>query len=401
MSNNIIAERLSLIKPSPILSISSKAKLLAAQGKSMLDLSTGEPDFPTPQNICQAAKDAMDQGSTNYTICDGTIELKQAVIDKFRRENGLDYQINQISVSAGAKKILYNLFLSTVNPGDEVIIPAPYWASYPDMAALAEGKSIICNTNERFILEPQTLEQAITPKTKWLLINSPNNPSGAVYTKQDLAKLAEVLLQHPHVHIISDDIYEHITYPPKQFTTIAAVEPRLYERTFTVCGVSKAYSMTGWRIGYVGGGKPEVIKAMAKVQSQTITCPSSISQAATIEALNGPQNFISDRNKAFQKRRDYLTKEINSIDGLEAKTPDGAFYLLISCQGLIGKKTPAGRIIANDKDFCEYLLENYYVAAVPGIVFGFKNFFRISYATKDDVLKKSCEAIRKACQKLK
>ena len=343
MSDIIIAERLSSIKPSPIFSINSKAKLLAAQGKPILDLSAGEPDFPTPQNICQAAKDAMDRGETHYTICDGTAELKQAIIDKFKRENGLDYQINQISVSVGAKKILYNLFLSTVNPGDEVIMPTPYWASYPDMVALAGGKGIICHTNERFILEPHTLEQVITPKTKWLLINSPGNPSGAVYTKQDLAKLAEVLLQHPHVHIISDDIYEHIIYGKKQFCTMAAAEPRLYERTFTVNGVSKAYAMTGWRIGYVGGGKPEVIKAMAKIQSQTIGCPSSISQAAAVEALNGPQDFISDRNVAFQKRRDYLTEEINSIDGLGSGAPDGAFYLLISCQDLVGKKNPWGQ----------------------------------------------------------
>ncbi len=398
---SIVADRLQRVKPSPTIAVTMKAAELKAAGKDVIGLGAGEPDFDTPANIKAAAKAAIDKGDTKYTAVDGTPALKKAISAKFKRENDLDYAPNQISVGTGGKQVLYNALMATLNPGDEVIIPAPYWVSYPDMVILADGKpvEVACSENQGFKLTPEALEAAITPKTKWLLLNSPSNPTGAAYTREDLRALADVLLKHPNVWIMTDDMYEHLVYDDFEFTTIAQVEPKLYERTLTVNGVSKSYCMTGWRIGYAGGPAP-LIKAMAAIQSQSTSNPSSISQAAAVEALNGPQDFIPANNKVFKERRDLVVKMLNEAKGLRCPMPEGAFYVFPSCAGTIGKRTPQGKIIETDTDFVTYLLESVGVAVVQGSAFGLAPYFRISYATATETLRDACTRIQKACAAL-
>jgi aspartate aminotransferase len=398
---SIVADRLQRVKPSPTIAVTMKAAELKAAGKDVIGLGAGEPDFDTPDNIKAAAKAAIDKGDTKYTAVDGTPALKKAISAKFKRENDLDYAPNQISVGTGGKQVLYNALMATLNPGDEVIIPAPYWVSYPDMVILADGKpvEVACSENQGFKLTPEALEAAITPKTKWLLLNSPSNPTGAAYTREDLRALADVLLRHPHVWIMTDDMYEHLVYDAFEFTTIAQVEPKLYERTLTVNGVSKSYCMTGWRIGYAGGPAP-LIKAMAAIQSQSTSNPSSISQAAAVEALNGPQDFIPANNKVFKERRDLVVKMLNEAKGLRCPMPEGAFYVFPSCAGTIGKRTPQGKVIETDTDFVTYLLESVGVAVVQGSAFGLAPYFRISYATATETLRDACTRIQKACAAL-
>src|SRR5512146_122162 len=351
-----IADRLLRIKPSPTIAIANKALAMKGEGLNVIGLAAGEPDFDTPQNVKDAAKRAIDAGDTKYTAVDGTPALKKAICAKFKRENGLHYEPNQISVGTGGKQVLYNALTVTVNPGDEVVVPAPYWVSYPDIVALCEGVpvAVTCPQNNRFKMRPEDLDAAITPKTKWLILNSPSNPSGAAYTEADLTELAEVLLKHEHVWVMTDDMYEHLVYDDFQYRTIAQVEPRLYERTLTVNGVSKAYCMTGWRIGY-GGGPKELIKAMGAVQSNSTANPCSISQAASIEALTGPQDFIPRNAAVFKQRRNLVVEALNKIPGLYCPLPEGAFYVYPSCAGLLGKKTPKGEVIENDEQFVKYL----------------------------------------------
>jgi aspartate aminotransferase len=398
---SIVAERLQRVKPSPTIAVTMKAAELKAAGKDVIGLGAGEPDFDTPANIKAAAKAAIDKGDTKYTAVDGTPALKKAIAAKFKRENGLDYAPNQISVGTGGKQVLYNALMATLNPGDEVIVPAPYWVSYPDMVILAEGKpvEVACSENQGFKLTAEALEAAITPKTKWLILNSPSNPTGAAYTKADLKALADVLLKHPHVWVMTDDMYEHLVYDDFEFATIAQVEPKLYDRTLTVNGVSKAYCMTGWRIGYAGG-PAQLIKAMSAIQSQSTSNPSSISQAAAVEALNGSQDFIPANNKVFKERRDLVVKMLNEAKGLRCPKPEGAFYVFPSCAGTIGKKTPDGKVIATDTDFVTYLLESVGVAVVQGSAFGLAPYFRISYATSTEALRDACTRIQKACAAL-
>jgi aspartate aminotransferase len=397
-----LADRLDRIKPSPTIAVTMKARELKAQGRDIIGLGAGEPDFDTPDNIKQAAIKAIQAGDTKYTNVDGTDALKKAIIAKFKRENNLDYKIDQITVGTGGKQVLYNALVATVNPGDEVIIPAPYWVSYPDIVHLAEGTPVFveCGQNHQFKLQPEMLEAAITPKTKWLILNSPSNPTGAAYSAKELKALAEVLLRHPHVWVLTDDMYEHLVYDDFKFATIAEVEPKLYERTLTMNGVSKSYCMTGWRIGYAGGPAP-LIKAIAKIQSQSTSNPSSISQAAAVEALNGPQGFIAEHNVSFKQRRDMVVEMLNQAPGLHCHKPEGAFYVYPSCAGVIGKTTPDGKKIATDDDFVTYLLEAEGVAAVQGSAFGLSPHFRISYATSTEALKDACNRIIRACQKLK
>jgi aspartate aminotransferase len=396
-----LAQRLSLIKPSPTIAVTQKARELKAAGRDVIGLGAGEPDFDTPDNIKEAAIAAIRRGDTKYTTVDGTDALKKAISSKFKRENGLDYGLEQISVGTGGKQVIYNALLATVEPGDEVIVPAPYWVSYPDIALLCGGTPVFvsCSQNNKFRLRPEDLESAITPKTKWLILNSPGNPTGSVYSAEELKALADVLVRHPHVWVLTDDMYEHLIYEG-EFATIAQVEPRLYERTLTVNGVSKAYCMTGWRIGY-GGGPAPLIKAMAKLQSQSTTNPSSVSQAAAVEALNGPQHFIPEHNKAFRERRDLVVSMLNQAKGLSCTSPEGAFYVYPSCAGCIGKKTPQGKTIADDSDFVTYLLEAEGVAAVQGAAFGQSPHFRISYATSTEALREACKRIKRACEALK
>ena len=398
---SIVAQRLQRVKPSPTIAVTMKAAELKAAGKDVIGLGAGEPDFDTPANIKAAAKAAIDKGDTKYTAVDGTPALKKAIAAKFKRENGLDYAPNQISVGTGGKQVLYNALMATLNPGDEVIVPAPYWVSYPDMVILAEGKpvEVACSENQGFKLTAEALEAAITPKTKWLILNSPSNPTGAAYTKADLKALADVLLKHPHVWVMTDDMYEHLVYDDFEFATIAQVEPKLYDRTLTVNGVSKAYCMTGWRIGYAGG-PAQLIKAMSAIQSQSTSNPSSISQAAAVEALNGSQDFIPANNKVFKERRDLVVKMLNEAKGLRCPKPEGAFYVFPSCAGTIGKKTPDGKVIATDTDFVTYLLESVGVAVVQGSAFGLAPYFRISYATSTEALRDACTRIQKACAAL-
>lgn len=397
----MIASRLNKIKPSPTLAVTSKAAELKAQGLDIIGLGAGEPDFDTPENIKLAAIDAIKKGETKYTAVDGTPALKKAIQAKFLRENDLKYDLNQITVGSGGKHVLFNAIYATVNEGDEVIIPAPYWVSYVDIVAIADGVPVVVEATEEndFKMMPQELESAITPKTKWLILNSPSNPTGAAYTYDELKALADVLLRHPHVLILSDDIYEHVTYDDFKFFTIAQVEPKLYDRTFTLNGVSKAYSMTGWRIGY-GAGPKEIIKAISVIQSQSTSNPSSISQAAAVEALNGVQDFIKPNNDIFKRRRDLVVNLLNQAKGLVCLKPEGAFYVFPSCKGVIGKKTPDGVVIKNCTDFSNYLLEKHLVAVVPGLAFGLENYFRISYATSDKNLQTACERIIKACEEL-
>ena len=399
---SMIADRLQRVKPSPTIAVSMKAAELKAAGKDVIGLGAGEPDFDTPQNIKDAAKRAIDAGDTKYTAVDGTPALKKAIVAKFERENGLKYAPNQITVGTGGKQVLYNALMATLNPGDEVIVPAPYWVSYPDMVILAEGTpvEVACSENQNFKLTPEALEAAITPKTKWVILNSPSNPTGAAYSAADLKALADVLLRHPHVWVMTDDMYEHLLYDGFKFATIAQVEPKLYDRTLTVNGVSKAYCMTGWRIGYAGG-PAALIKAMQAIQSQSTSNPSSISQAAATEALNGPTGFIAEHNKSFVERRNMVVAMLNEAKGLRCPMPDGAFYVFPSCAGTIGKKTPDGKTIQTDTDFVTYLLESVGVAVVQGSAFGLAPYFRISYATSTEALREACTRIQKACADLK
>ena len=399
---SFIAKRLERIKPSPTMAITAKAAELRAQGHNVIGLGAGEPDFDTPENIKQAGIDAIRKGKTKYTTVDGTPELKAAIARKFRRDNELDYDITQINVGSGGKHVLYNALMATLNSGDEVIIPAPYWVSYPDMVLLAEGTPVIVPADEAngFKLQPEELEAAITPKTKWFIFNSPSNPTGAAYSRAEIAGLAEVLQRHSHVHILSDDIYEHLVYDGFEFAAMAQVAPELYNRTLTMNGVSKGYAMTGWRIGFAGGDAA-LIKSMAKIQSQSTSNPSSISQIAAIEALDGPQVSIGERNQTFCERRDLVVSMLNQADGITCHRPEGAFYVYPSCAGLIGKKTPHGTMIENSEDFAAYLLSGAGVAVVHGAAFGLDPFFRISCATATEVLTEACERIQRAAASLR
>ena len=396
-----LAERLSRVKPSPTLAVTAKSIELKAAGRDIIGLGAGEPDFDTPANIKEAAIKAIQSGQTKYTVVDGTMELKQAICAKFKRENGLDYKPNQVTVGTGGKQVLYNAFMATLSRGDEVVIPAPYWVSYPDMVELAEGTPVVvaCSQNNGFKLRPEDLDAAITPKTKWLILNSPSNPTGAAYTRAELKAIADVLLKHPHVWALVDDMYEHLVYDDFKFTTLAQVEPRLYERTLTLNGVSKAYCMTGWRIGYAAG-PVELIKAIAAVQSQSTSNPCSISQAAAVAALNGPQDFIPKHNQAFKERRDLVVRMLNQAKGIHCLTPEGAFYVYPSCAGTIGRKTPQGKVLKTDEDFVTYLLEAEGVAVVHGSAFGLAPYFRISYATSTQALTDACTRIQRACAAL-
>ncbi|MES0172592.1 pyridoxal phosphate-dependent aminotransferase [Mesorhizobium sp. M0006] len=389
------------VQPSPTIAITRLANELRRQGRDIIGLSQGEPDFDTPDHVKEAAKAAIDAGQTKYTDVDGTPEIKRAIVGKFARENGLSYDISQISVGTGGKQVLYNAFCATLDDGDEVIIPAPYWVSYPDMVRLAGGKPVIvaCGEEDGFKLTAERLREAITPRTRWLVLNSPSNPTGAGYSAADLRALANVLLDHPHVMVMTDDMYEHIRYDGWAFSTIAAIEPRLLDRTLTCNGVSKAYAMTGWRIGYAGGPE-KLIRAMATLQSQSTTNPSSISQAAAVAALTGPLDFLTERNAMFKTRRDLCLAAFNDIEGLSCRTPDGAFYLFPSCAGMIGRRRPDGRAIETDIDFATFLLEDAGVAVVPGSAFGLAPYFRISFATATDKLRSACERIEEACGKL-
>jgi aspartate aminotransferase len=397
---SIVSNTLKRIKPSPTIAVTQKARELKASGKDIIGLGAGEPDFDTPENIKQAAIKAIKNGDTKYTAVDGTPALKDAIINKFKRENNLEYQANQITVGAGGKHVIYNAMMATLNEGDEVIVPAPYWVSYPDMVLLAGGTPIIleCTEKQGFKINPSELEKIITKKTKWIILNSPSNPTGACYSEKDIRAIAKVLEKHPHVNILSDDIYEHVTYEGFKFFTIAQIEG-LKNRVLTMNGVSKAYSMTGWRIGYAAGPK-EIIKAIAKIQSQSTTNPSSISQAAAVEALNGTQDFIKDRAASFQERRNFVVKALNEIDRIECLNPDGAFYVFPSCKGLMGKKDTNGNELKTDTDFVQSLLENSGVAVVQGSAFGLEGFFRISYATSMANLKKAMERINSFCKSL-
>ena len=396
------SDALRRIAPSATIAISAKARALKAEGKNVIALSAGEPDFDTPDNIKDAAIAAIRAGKTKYTDPDGMPELKVAICGKFKRENGLDYKPSQVHIAPGGKPVIYNALVATVNPGDEVVIPAPYWVSYPDMVLLAGGTPVSVETTAEngFKLAAADLEKAITPKTKWLILNSPSNPSGAAYTRAELQAIADVLLKHPQVWVLTDDMYEHLVFDDFEFVTIAQVEPKLYDRTLTMNGVSKAYAMTGWRIGYAAG--PEaLIKAMAKMISQTTSNPSSISQWAAVEALNGTQDFIKPNAKLFQKRRDLVVSMLNQASGIHCPTPEGAFYVYPSVEGLIGKTAPSGKVINTDEDFAVELLETEGVAVVHGAAFGLSPFFRISYATSEDVLEDACGRIQRFCGNLK
>ena len=397
---SIISDSLKRIKPSPTIAVSTKARELKAAGRDVIGLGAGEPDFDTPQNIKEVAIKAIKNGDTKYTAVDGTPALKKAIVEKFKRENNLDYLGDQITVGAGGKHVIYNAMMATLNEGDEVIIPAPYWVSYPDIVLLTGAKPVIikCSEDQGFKLKPKDLENTITNKTKWLILNSPSNPTGASYSENEIRNLAEVLKKNSNVHILSDDIYEHVSYEGFKFFTIAQI-PELKERVLTMNGVSKSYAMTGWRIGYAAGPK-EIIKAIAKIQSQSTSNPSSVSQAAAVEALSGKQDFISERSKAFQERRDFVVSELNKINGINCLKPEGAFYVFPSCKGLIGKKDKNGKKLENDTDFVQSLLENNNVAVVQGSAFGLEGFFRISYATSMENLEKAMSRIKEFCESL-
>jgi aspartate aminotransferase len=397
-----ISDALNRIQPSATIAMSNKAMALKAEGRDIIALSAGEPDFDTPDNIKEAAIAAIRRGETKYTAVDGLPELKKAIAAKFKRENGLDYKPSQVSVGTGGKQILFNALLATVNPGDEVVIPAPYWVSYPDIVMLAGGKPVFVETTleDKFKLRPEALAKAITPNTKWLVFNSPSNPSGAAYTRAELKRLTDVLADHPQVWVLTDDMYEHLVYDEFTFVTPAEVEPKLYERTLTMNGVSKAYCMTGWRIGYGAGPEP-LIKAMAKLQSQSTSNPSSIAQWAAVEALNGPQDFIPRNNKVFKERRDLIVSMLNQAKGLTCPTPEGAFYVYPSCAGAIGRRAPSGNTIGTDEDFATELLAAEGVAVVHGAAFGMSPFFRISYATATDLLEEAGRRIQRFCGNLR
>ena len=397
---SIISDSLKRIKPSPTIAVSQKAKELKAAGKDVIGLGAGEPDFDTPENIKNAAIKAIKGGDTKYTTVDGTNALKEAIVKKFKRENNINYTVDQITVGAGGKHVIYNLMMATLNKGDEVIIPAPYWVSYPDIVLLAGANPVVieCSEEQGFKLSAKDLESKINNNTKWLILNSPSNPTGACYSEQEIKNLSQVLKRNPHVNILSDDIYEHITYDGFKFFTIAQI-PEIKNKVVTMNGVSKSYAMTGWRIGYAAGDR-EIIKAIAKIQSQSTTNPSSISQAAAVEALNGKQDFISVRAKAFQDRRDFVVNSLNAIEGINCIKPNGAFYVFPSCKGLIGKKDKNGKKITSDTDFVESLLENNEVAVVQGSAFGLEGFFRISYATSMDKLQEAMKRIKLFCESL-
>jgi aspartate aminotransferase len=399
---SIIAQRMAAIKPSPTIAVSNLARELQAAGRDVIALGAGEPDFDTPDNVKAAAIAAINAGQTKYTAVDGTPQLKAAIVGKFARENGLTYRPDQISVGAGGKQIICNALMATLDPADEVIIPAPYWVSYPDMTLLAGGTPVIvrCPEQTGFKLQPEDLEAAITPRTKWLILNSPNNPTGAAYTVEELRGLTKVLLRHEHVWLLSDDIYEHLVYDDFEFVTAAALEPRLKDRCLTMNGVAKAYAMTGWRIGYAGG-PPELIKAMAKIQSQSTTNPCSISQAAAVAALNGPQDFIPERAMVFKQRRDLVVDLLNQAPGIRCHRPEGAFYVYPSCAGVIGRRTPEGAELRDSEGFARYLLEREGVAVVHGAAFGLDPYLRISYATATELLEEACTRIVRACQALR
>lgn len=395
---SFIADSLNRIQPSATIAATQKARALKAAGRDVIGLGAGEPDFDTPENIRRAAKAAIDRGETRYTDVDGTPALKQAICAKFKRENGLDYKPEQISVGTGGKQVLFNALVATLNPGDEVVIPAPYWVSYPDIVQFAGGKPVFADTKaaDGFKLRPEALEAAITPRTKWFVLNSPSNPSGAAYNADELKRLTDVLVRYPQVWVLTDDMYEHLTYDNFVFATPAQVEPKLYARTLTMNGVSKAYCMTGWRIGY-GGGPVDLIKAMAKLQSQSTSNPCSISQAAAVEALGGPQDFIPKNNAVFKQRRDLVVKMLNAAPGIRCPKPEGAFYVYPSCEGAVGKTTKGGRKIGNDLDFVDALLEEEGVAVVHGAAFGLSPHFRISYATSTEALTEACTRIQRFC----
>ncbi|SFM41565.1 pyridoxal phosphate-dependent aminotransferase [Shimia aestuarii] len=396
-----LSKTLSRVKPSPTIAVTTLAGELKAAGKDVIGLGAGEPDFNTPENIKAAGIAAIEAGKTKYTAPDGIPELKAAICAKFERENGLRYTPQQVSVGTGGKQILYNALMATLNPGDEVVIPAPYWVSYPDMVLLAGGTPVIAaaTLENSFKLTPEQLEAAITPKTKWLIFNSPSNPTGAGYSRKELKALTDVLMRHPHVWVMTDDMYEHLAYDGFEFCTPAQVEPALYERTLTCNGVSKAYAMTGWRIGYAAG-PVELIAAMRKIQSQSTSNPCSISQWAAVEALNGPQDFLSKNNVVFKRRRDLVVSMLSEIDGITCPVPEGAFYVYPSIAGLIGKTTPDGTVIEDDETFSRALLEDTGVAVVFGAAFGLSPNFRVSYATSDEALKTACERIQDFCAKL-
>jgi aspartate aminotransferase len=397
-----LSAALDRVKPSATIAVTDKARALKAAGRNVIGLGAGEPDFDTPANIKLAAIHAIEAGKTKYTDVGGIPELKAAIIAKFQRENGLTYTPNQVVVSTGGKQVLYNALMATINPGDEVIIPAPYWVSYPEMVALAGGEpvAIVCTAEFGFKLQPAALEAAITPKTKWIILNSPSNPTGAAYSRAELKALTDVLVKHPHVWVMTDDMYEHLVYDDFTFSTPAQIEPKLFDRTLTVNGVSKAYSMTGWRIGYAGG-PAELIKAMTTIQSQSTSNPSSIAQWAAVEALNGPQDFIPVNNETFKERRDLVVSMLNQAKGISCPRPEGAFYVYPSCAGTIGKTSPTGKVIANDEDFVTELLETEGVAVVQGSAFGLGPAFRISYATKTTDLEDACKRIQRFCGDLR
>ena len=400
--SSFLASSLSRVQPSATIAVTDKARQLRAAGRDVIGLGAGEPDFDTPENIKQAGIDAIARGETKYTAVTGIDELKQAICAKFERDNGLSYEPAQCFVAPGGKPVIYDAMMATLNPGDEVIIPAPYWVSYPDIGNLAGGNPVSIETRaeDGFKLQPEDLEAAITDKTKWFIFNSPSNPSGAAYTAAELKKLTDVLVKYPHVWILTDDMYEHLTYDNFVFATPAQVEPALYDRTLTMNGVSKAYCMTGWRIGYCAGPL-ELIKAMTKIQSQSTSNPTSISQWAAVEALNGPQDFIAENNQAFKRRRDLVVELLNKADGIDCITPEGAFYVYPSCAGAIGKSTPDGKVIESDEDFATQLLESEGVAVVHGAAFGLSPFFRISYATAAETLVEACARIEKFCARLR
>jgi len=398
---SLVASRLNKIQPSPTIAVTQKARDLKAQGKNVIGLGAGEPDFNTPPHIIEAAKKALDNGMTRYTPINGIPGLVEAISKKFKHENDLDYGIEEIAVSCGGKQIIFNAFMATLDPNDEVIIPAPYWVSYPDIVLMFEGKPIVieCPVEVNFKITPEKLEAAITPRTKWLILNSPSNPSGTAYTYDDYKNLAEVLMKHPQVWILTDDIYEHVIYDEFNFYTIAQVEPKLKTRTLTLNGFSKAYCMTGWRVGYAGGPK-ELIKSMTMVQSQSTTHIAAVSQAASIAALEGPQDFIKTNNSIFKKRRDLVVNMLNQVTGINCTKPNGAFYVYPSIKDTIGRKTPEGVIINTDEDFVTYILESQGVAAVHGKAFGLSPYFRISYATSTELLKEACHRIQTAVENL-
>jgi aspartate aminotransferase len=393
-----LADALSRVKPSATIAVSQKARELKAKGRDIISLGAGEPDFDTPDNIKKAAIEAINRGETKYTAVAGIIELREAIAKKFKRENNLDYTANQVIVGTGGKQILFNALMATLNPGDEVVIPAPYWVSYPEMVALCGGTPVFVSTTieNKFKLQAADLERAITPKTKWLIFNSPSNPSGAAYTRDELKALTDVLMRHPQVWVLTDDMYEHLTFDDFKFTTPAEVEPGLYDRTLTMNGVSKAYAMTGWRIGYAAG-PIELIKAMDMVQGQQTSGTNSIAQWAAVEALTGPQDFIERNKKIFQGRRDLVVSMLNQATGINCPVPEGAFYVYPSCAGLIGKTAPSGKVIETDEDFVSELLESEGVAVVHGSAFGLGPNFRISYATSEKLLEDACSRIQRFC----